>query len=134
MLAIDIPALWLQWLAGISLGTFLLGALLMPWLLARLPVDHLRGAPRELVRTHWLLRALKNALGLVLLVAGLVLLYLPGQGVLTMLAGLWLVDLPGKHWLERRLLGRPRVFASINWLRARAGKPPLLPPDAPEIR
>jgi hypothetical protein len=46
-----------------------------------------------------------------------------------MLVGLGLVDFPGKRALERRLLRLPRVLASVNKLRARFGKPPILTPD-----
>jgi hypothetical protein len=59
---------------------------------------------------------------------GLVLLVLPGQGLLTMLAGLVLLDLPGKRAFERRVVARPRVLSALNWLRARAGREPLRRP------
>ena len=69
----------------------------------------------------------RNALGAVLLAAGIAMLVLPGQGLLTILLGLMLVDFPGKRRAERALVARPNVFEALNWLRAKAGRPPLLP-------
>jgi hypothetical protein len=73
-------------------------------------------------------RILKNLLGGALVVVGLLLSVpgVPGQGVLVMLMGVILLDIPAKRKLEQRLLGRPRVLAAMNRLRARFGKPPLL--------
>jgi hypothetical protein len=72
---------------------------------------------------------LKNALGIVLVVAGLVMLIVPGQGLLTIAVGLMLIDFPGKYRLERWLATRRPVWRSINWLRKRAGRAPLSRPD-----
>jgi hypothetical protein len=71
----------------------------------------------------------KNLLGILLALAGLVMLVVPGQGLLTLVAGLMLVDFPGKYRLERWLATRPPVWRSINWLRRRAGREPLEQPD-----
>ncbi len=80
---------------------------------------------RPIVR--WLGRIAKNALGCVLVLIGLLLSLpgVPGQGVLTILIGVMLVDFPGKRKLERRLISRPRLLASINRLRACFGRPAL---------
>jgi hypothetical protein len=67
----------------------------------------------------------KNVIGAVLLVAGLVMLVVPGQGLLTIAVGLMLVDFPGKFRLERWLATRRPVWKAINWLRARAGREAL---------
>lgn len=105
----------------------------VPWLVVRMPHDFLVREPP--MRTEWghhhpvirlLLKALKNLLAYVLVAIGIVLLVLPGQGVLTIVVGLMLADFPGKHRLIRALLTRGPVLAGINWLRARAHRPPLL--------
>lgn len=67
----------------------------------------------------------KNILGFILLLAGIAMLVLPGQGVLTILIGISLMDFPKKRLLEAKLIGQPLVFSGINRLRARFGKPPL---------
>jgi hypothetical protein len=70
--------------------------------------------------------AVKNAVGLVFLLAGFAMLFLPGQGILTMLIGISLVDFPGKRRLEATLIGQPTVLSAINSMRNKFNKPPLI--------
>lgn len=71
---------------------------------------------------------LKNALGVLLVAIGIVLSLpgVPGQGILTILLGIMLLDFPGRRKLEVKILSRPKVFRTINKLRHRFGKPPLV--------
>ena len=71
----------------------------------------------------------KNLAGAVLVLAGLAMLVLPGQGLLTIVVGLLFLDFPGKRSLELRLVRHPPVLRTINWLRATAHRPPLQMPD-----
>ncbi|MDA0791386.1 MAG: hypothetical protein O2780_18270 [Proteobacteria bacterium] len=100
--------------------------------LARLPSDYFvneerRAGEQYLKYFHPLLRPIvpvvKNLFGVVLIVGGFIMLFVPGQGLLTMLAGTVLTDFPGKYHCERWLLHRPQVRAAMNWLRHRAGAP-----------
>jgi len=75
------------------------------------------------------LRVLKNVVGVLLAIAGLAMLVLPGQGLITLALSLVLLDLPGKRKLEARVLRSPKLLGPINRLRHRFGKPPL---DEPE--
>lgn len=74
---------------------------------------------------RWPYLVVKNGIGAALMLAGLGMLVLPGQGLLTLLIGLSLMNFPGKRGLIRRIVSRPRVFGTINSLRAKARKPPL---------
>ena len=76
----------------------------------------------------------KNLLGLLLLVAGLIMLVTPGQGLLTILLGAMLLDGPGKRTVVRHIASKPAIRSSLNWMRAKAGKAPLLfaPPESPD--
>jgi drug/metabolite transporter (DMT)-like permease len=100
------------------------------WAMRRLPADYLLSEPERAHRpgSSGLELVLRNALGGVLLILGVLMLVLPGQGLLTILAALSLMDFRGKRRLERRLMLHPRVFALINRFRLRAGEPPLLSP------
>jgi hypothetical protein len=111
-----------------SAFAFLATLLATPLLLTRLPADYLvREQPKE--RRNPLLFVLKNALGVLVILLGVLMLVLPGQGLLTILLGLGLVDFPGRQKLERRLLLRPSVLKTVNALRRRASRPPLeIPP------
>lgn len=119
------------------LGAFSLLALVatlavVPWLVARLPADYFKTRQRSSAlaqRLHPALRIpaifLKNCLGLLILVLGIIMLVIPGQGLLTMLIGILLMDFPGKFKFERWLIQRKTILRSMNWLRARKGKEPL---------
>ena len=58
--------------------------------------------------------------------AGIIMLALPGQGILTILVGLMLVDFPGKYGAERWVVGQRSVLKGINWIRTKSGKPRLV--------
>ncbi|MBU2924791.1 PGPGW domain-containing protein [Colwellia sp. 1_MG-2023] len=68
----------------------------------------------------------KVMIGIVLIVSGLVMLVLPGQGIITLLIGLSLVPLPGKNKIEKNLLARKSVQHSLNWIRVKANKAPFI--------
>jgi hypothetical protein len=74
------------------------------------------------------LRIARNALGVLLVLLGIAMLLLPGQGLITLLVGVLLVDFPGKQRLVQRLLGRPKALKVVNKMREKHGKPPLAPP------
>lgn len=108
-------------------------ALLLPVFIARLPADHFaRTGSAPLARTwpHRLARVGKNVVGAALFVAGVAMLVLPGQGLLTMVIGLALVDFPGKDALERRLARRPPIWRFLNRVRTHRGLPTFVPPSS----
>jgi len=76
--------------------------------------------------TRWGAVVAKNIAGLALVIAGIVMLVGPGQGILTILIGLILMDIPGKRPLEARLIKRPIILAAVNNFRAKYNKPPLV--------
>lgn len=100
--------------------------LLVPRFLASLPADYLQAKWHAPPKSA-LLRVARNLLGVVLVLLGIAMLLLPGQGLLTLLVGLLLVDFPGKHRLVTRLLSRPKVLSVVNTLRAHKNAPPLAP-------
>jgi hypothetical protein len=75
---------------------------------------------------------LKNLLGLLFLIMGIIMIFVPGQGLLTILLGLAMLNFPGKQAAELRLVRFPPVRKSIDWIRAKAEKPPLKIPERGE--
>jgi hypothetical protein len=75
----------------------------------------------------------KNVIGVVLLIVGLAMLVLPGQGMLTIVVALMFLDFPGKRRLTLRILRQRHVRSGIDWIRAKANRPPLILPDADPI-
>jgi hypothetical protein len=123
----------LWWLAASSIITFIATLIVVPVLVARIPHDYFLIARHERPplacqnpMARWMLKIGRNVLGLVFVVAGILMLALPGQGILTILIGVMLLNFPGKYRLERWIVSRESVFQSINWLRKRAGRPPIV--------
>jgi Putative transmembrane protein (PGPGW) len=121
------------WLIAVSAIMFVASAVAVPLLLVRIPHDyfgpgvhrHTPFADRHPV-VRGILLFVRNVLGVLLILAGLAMLVLPGQGVLTILAGLVLLHFPKKHELMRWIISRRAVLSSANWVRHRAGRPPLV--------
>jgi hypothetical protein len=116
-----------------SVVLFVASAVGVPFFIVRMPPDYFSRRERRRLglpqsapsRWWWVARISKNALGVLLLTAGVVMLVLPGQGVATLFVALLLLDFPGKRRLQRRIIAVPQVLRSLNRLRARAGQPPL---------
>jgi hypothetical protein len=126
----------LWWLFAGSVALFLITPVAVAWAVIRLPADYFtlsRRRPLATWQQHPALRPVllvaKNLLGGVLLLTGLVMLLVPGQGLLTIAVALILLDFPGKFRLERWLATHPAVWRSLNWLRKRAGRDALERPQ-----
>jgi hypothetical protein len=68
---------------------------------------------------------IKNFAGFGFILAGFIMLFLPGQGILTMLIGISLIDFPRKRELEAKIIGNANILNTINKLRNKFGKSPL---------
>lgn len=126
-----------QSLGLLSLVLFVASLVIFPLVVAYLPVDYFvrdTRDPAHQQRRHpvaWaLLAVLKNVIGFVLILAGIAMLVLPGQGILTILMGVALANFPGKFVLERKLVRQPSVGRALNRIREVAGKPRL---EIPEV-
>ena len=117
----------LAWLGSISLIVFVASLIIVPWLVGRIPQDFfVKAAPRRNYGPlHWFVIFFKNLLGLAFLLAGIAMLVLPGQGILTMVLGITLLDFPAKSRLLRWMVSQPAVYRSLDWLRKKTGSEPL---------
>lgn len=121
------------WALGVfSVLTFVGSILLVPLLVIRLPENYFMGEalpPTDMKKRHplehLLLEGFKNLLGFVLILSGIVMLLIPGQGLLTILLGLFLMNFPGKYHLEQTLVRQEQVLDALNWIRVKANKPSL---------
>jgi hypothetical protein len=124
------------WLVAGSVLSLVISVVLGPALILRLPSGYFTYRHRQAVAAerrhpvlHLVLTGTKNVIGALFVLAGLLLLVLPGQGIITLLAGAIIMNYPGKFQFERWLVRRPRVLPALNWLRTKYGREPLLPPD-----
>jgi len=127
---------WLIDLALASLVLFLLSLFLIPWVITRLPSDYFINEKRHISKTrnlhpllYYSLRILQNILGGFLIIAGILMLVLPGQGMLTILIGVGLANFPGKFKLLRKFAHQPFVFKTLNWIRKKTNHKPLQKPS-----
>jgi len=128
---------WWLWLATASAVMFIISLISIPFIVALIPVDyfthHRRHRLAESLRhpaIEMVVVVFKNLLGATLLLAGLVMLFTPGQGLISILFGLMIMNYPGKYRLECWIIKRPLILHAVNSMRQKRGKPPLLPPDA----
>lgn len=136
-MSIDIPWQFLGTVGAVSGVLLAVTVLATPWLVAQLPPDYFqrrhphpskvrRNAAQQLRRTLWLI--VRNALGVTLMLLGVIMFVTPGPGLVCLVLGLSLTEFPGKHRLLMWLVGQPRVLAALNWLRRRAHRAPFEPP------
>lgn len=123
----------LFWVLGLtSVAVFVASLLIMPALIVRIPATyfaHDTRPPSRWEKHHPAVRLAiliaKNTLGVVLVVGGLAMLVLPGQGLLTLFAGVVLIDFPRKYAFERWLVRRRWIHRPVNWLRRKRCREPL---------
>ena len=120
------------WLTGISVFTFIATLIVVPWLIINMPVDYFAHGSRRQTRQgknqpvlKIIILITKNVLGGILVVTGFIMLFIPGQGLLTIAIGVVLLDFPGKYGVERRVVNYRPIRRSINGIRRRAGRPPV---------
>jgi len=123
-------------MAIFSAVTFVASLIIVPIILARLPSDYFVNKKSNVIATYSkqpvlfiLNKFVKNIVGVLLILAGIAMLVLPGQGVLTILIGLGITNFPGKYKLERKLVRNQTVFKSLNWMRKRASVEPFVYPQ-----
>jgi len=134
MVISQMQLLW--WAGSLSLLLLVVSVVVVPLIVVRLPRDYL-ARPKRQKRASFLesshRRRLylvgKNLLGGLLLLAGVAMLVLPGQGILCMAVGLGIMDFPYKRRFVRRVAGRKRVLGAINRLRGKFDRAPLQAPE-----
>jgi len=120
------------WLSIASIIGFIASILLIPWMVSKIPSDYFSHPKRQkylwdnqpqIVRLIFML--LKNILGVILVIGGIAMLLLPGQGILTIMVGLFIIDFPYKYKVEIWIIKQPFILRSINQLRAKVKQRPL---------
>lgn len=113
----------------LSLVTFVGSLIAVPWLIGRMRADYFLTHWQQVETRHrrhpalaLVILLLRNGGGLVLIAAGLAMLFLPGQGLLTVLIGVCVMDFPGKRHLLDRLSQIPQIQKGLNWVRRQRGK------------
>lgn len=121
-------------LGSLSIFILIISVFMMVLIISFLPEDYFKSENRNLISSvqnsrypllKLLILIIKNLFGILLLLSGILMLVLPGQGLLTIITGLVFMDYPGKYKFERKLLRQKGVINSINWIRSLLSKPLL---------
>lgn len=129
----------LQLLGSCSLILLIITLVAVPVVVILLPTNYFAMKRREPVHRSTQYNLLysgfvivKNLLGVIVITTGLVLLIIPGQGIITILIGFALTNFPGKFAIERWIARQPKVSKTLNWIRNKVGKPPFEIPTQTE--
>ncbi len=125
--------LLIEYLGIISAITLVATPVMISYLVVRIPEeyflydrDHLMEYRKKVHPLLWMfLMIAKNVLGIIFILAGIAMLVLPGQGIITILIGMIFIDFPMKRALEKWIVSRGKVLSAINWMRVRQGRKPL---------
>ena len=124
-------AFW--WIGTLSIATFVGTLIIIPILIVRIPADYFKRKkqkPEPCYKNHYapicfIGLVFKNLFGIIFVLAGVAMLFLPGQGFITILIGIMMLNFPGKLAMERRIVQQPTVLRAINWVRAKSNRPVL---------
>ena len=118
------------WFGSISLFVFIFSLISIKWLVALIPEDYFINKKDSKIKQIIFLFGIlvlifKNVIGYSLILGGIMMLVLPGQGLFTIIIGLMMSNYPGKYSIEKKFIAIPTILKSINWLRKKSNKPPL---------
>ena len=118
------------WFGSISLFVFLFSLLSIKWLVSLIPEDYFINKKDSKIKTSnifiwYIVLIFKNLIGYSLILGGIMMLVLPGQGLFTIIIGLMMSNYPGKYFIEKKFIAIPTILKSINWLRRKSNKPPI---------
>jgi hypothetical protein len=122
--------IYILWLATISLFVFIFSLVSIKWLVALIPTDYFVkkniSKSKKSYSLLWFMSIIvKNIIGYTLILGGILMLVLPGQGLFTILMGLILSNYPGKYTIEKKFISIPSILKTVNWLRKKSNKPRL---------
>ncbi len=114
-------------LGAIALMTGAIVAIRLPADYFTQPASDANSSEKSNATSHLAIKILKNIVGVILILLGGVLSVplVPGPGILILLMGLMLTSFPWKRKLELKLLRTRFVLSPVNWMRQRAGQPPI---------
>jgi len=111
----------------ISLITFILSIVFIPFIVINLSPEYFKYKRKSLIDyknpiLRYFVLIIKNILGYIIILLGIIMLFIPGQGLLSITIGLLFINFPGKKKLEYKFFTNKKISSAINAIRRRAGK------------
>lgn len=119
------------WLALLSIFTFILSLILLPYIVRRIPSDYFLTLSEKKPKLKGydfksiMIILFRNIFGTLLLLSGFAMLFLPGQGLITIFISLLFLDFPRKKRFITYLTSKRSVQRAVNWIRKKAKKKPI---------
>ena len=118
------------WISLVSLTIFIISILSIRWLVLLIPENYFKEKKNSILKEkyffYWVaFKFIKNSLGYLLIIGGILMLVLPGQGILTIFIGMILSDYPGKYNIEKKIIQSSIILRTINSIRKKSGKKSL---------
>ena len=118
------------WISLVSLTIFIISILSIRWLVLLIPENYFKEKKNSVLKEKYFLywiafKFIKNSLGYLLIIGGILMLVLPGQGILTIFIGMILSDYPGKYNIEKKIIQSSIILRTINSIRKKSGKKSL---------
>ena len=116
----------IQWAGIVSVFLLFLSLFLLKYVILRLPEDYfitassISKSPQKII-----VRVAKNAVGFLLTICGIILLFTPGQGMITILIGLCLIDLAIVNQFKKKIINNSQVQKALNWIRTKKSVKPF---------
>ena len=106
---------------------FVFSILIIPVFIARLPSTYFIESLGNQKKLSLPLKALRFALGTLLILAGIIMLFTPGQGIISILIGLMLLPILSTKKVVRRLLTNNKMIQNtLNIIRRKRNKAPFV--------
>jgi archaellum biogenesis protein FlaJ (TadC family) len=122
----------LLWLTITSVIGLVASLVVIPWILIQIPSDYFSHKKRQTHPWHndlpilsLVFLLMKNILGVIFIISGIIMLFIPGQGIITIIIGVILADFPYKYRIEQWIISHPAILRYINELRAQAKQSPI---------
>ena len=133
-------AFW--WIGTLSIATFVGTLIVIPILVVCIPVDYFKRKKQKQKSCYknqyaficFIGLVFKNFFGVLFVLAGVAMLFLPGQGFITILIGIMMLNFPGKLAMEQRIVQQTTELRAINWMRTKANRPVLEVPKLSLIK
>ncbi len=109
---------------------FIIMILITPWLVGKIPYDYFVNDKYSMKSaskiTKLIVNPIRNIFGLILLILGFIMLFTPGQGIITILLAVLVMRFPYKRELEQKIIANKNILKALNWLRDKNNKPHII--------
>lgn len=120
----------------IGIVVFIVSLASIPFIVSLIPEDFFMKkfySKRNFKNKSVILFFIKNFFGLVFLAGGIIMLFVPGQGLLTILVALCLLSFPGKKKLMQKIIAKQGVQKTLNYFRRKNNKKDFIFPEKEEV-